>query len=191
MTLFCTKTLEGDQFFQFDEAIEILCASSPLPLLIATLLRLSKKVRRDVWDFLIDPHKCNEAWYHTFCEQLWHYRESCPKDNIPICSLHPLFVIPGQKFVENRYHIAKVLEARNSTLDVLIGAFYWYFPDPILLHPGWEMASKVDANNVFEWYFVACALAMRLDRMIMINALERWKEVPIIPHDTTLYIAYK
>ena len=194
-----TKTIEGDAFFQLDEAIGILCCASPYPLFIATLLQLSKLTRRYVWDFLIDPIKCNQAWYDDFCKELWQHRKSRPTTPCSYFNLHPTFVIGAadDKFTGERYHISKVLihpkqMKLTSVMHVLIGGFYIYSPGSTLSHPGWDVAGSVSTQTAFEWYFVACAFALRIDKMIMVNALTRWQEEgSIVQQDTTLCIAYK
>lgn len=197
MELSLTNTSQGTSFFQLDEAIEILCCSTPSPLFIAILLQLSKLTRRYVWDFLIDPVKCQQVWYDVFCKELWEHREARPTTPCTYFSLHPTFVIITEGNLSGeRYHISKVLVPSKlleltSTMNVLIGGFYAHFPDATLSHPGWDNSSHVSTITAFEWYFVACAFALRIDRMIMANALTRWQETPIVPQDTTLFIAYK
>ena len=199
------KTIEGESFFKLDEAIEILCCSSPHPAFIATLIQLSKVTRRYVWDFLIDQDKCTQLWYDEFSKQLWSYKDLRPLREVTYFNLHPVFVIGKGKFQSDRYHIGKVLvkpplwwmnNGEKITLatvegDVLVGGCYSYFPDAKISYPGWDLMTRIKWETLFEWYFVACALTLRIDRMVTQNALNRWKEDPITPHDTTLYIAYK
>lgn len=40
----------------------------------------------------------------------------------------------------------------------------------------------------FDWYFVACALSIRTDKMILFNALRRHDGDHIVPMDATLCI---
>lgn len=184
-------------FFEIEDAIEILCSSNAhSPAFIALLLQLSKRVRRKVWHFLTDHNKCTPLWHKDFCAALWLFREKRPNVSVSYCNMHPVFVVPvPNSYKENwhkeeRYHIGKVLidRRRKVSADMMIGGFYTYIMDTELRFPGWEMSHDVPLSSVFEWYFVASALAICIDRMVLHNALVRWKDAPIVPNDKTLYI---
>ena len=180
--------LLGKLFFQLDEAVEMLMASSS-PLFIATLLQLSKKIRLHVWQFLIDYDKCNFKWVDDFSAALWKYRKKRPKHEVTYYNLHPCFMISNQ-FKPKVYHIAKILIdcTKTELTDVLVGGNYAYIKGTTESYPGWEVEHNIELYTLFEWYFVACALSIRIDKMVLHNALNRYKDVPMIPHDETLCI---
>lgn len=183
--------LSGKRFFQLDESIEILCRSSPDAKWIATLLQLSKKTRRQIWDYLTDPNKCLQAWCDELCTSLWQYRENQPTYPVSYCSLHPVFIPRARNFTEERYYLARVIIKGNEIsqkIDVLIGGFFSHGDNPKFSHPSWECAPNIETMTLFEWYIVAHALAIRMDTMIMSNAKELRDGVPVFPNDTTLYL---
>lgn len=185
----------SSDFFRNDDAVEILCSSNTSPPLIALLLQLSKKVRYKVWLFLIDHNKCTYLWHEEFCQELWKFSENRFSGAVTYANLHPVFVKPSDsdKFIDDkeRYYVGKVLVDLSISLfaDVLIGSLYKYIPDTKNYHPGWEVSYNVELSTVFEWYFVACALAINIDRRVLHNALIRWRDEPLVLHDKTLFIA--
>ena len=178
-------TTSGQQFFKLNESIDMLCSASPSPHLIATLLQVSKKIRHDIWDFLTDHNKPS-LWLNEFCQGLWQYRDR-PKEIFQYCNLHPIFI---KQEAQDTYYIGKIIcdkSKKENNVDVLVGGYYKY-NDVDLYFPGWEIANHIKYDKLFNWYFVACAIALRIDRMIMFNALNRWKAGGIVPDDKYLYI---
>lgn len=181
----------GKVFFQLEESIEILCRSSPDAKWIATLLRLSKKTRRQVWDYLTDPGKCSQEWCDNLCASLWQYREKHPTYPISYRSLHPAFIPRARDFTTERYYLARLILKGNELqrrVDVLLGGFFSHGDNPKCSHPSWECAPNIETKTLFEWYIVAHALAIRMDTMIMSNARELRDGIPVFPNDTTLYL---
>jgi len=186
--LLTTTTPQGVAFFELEEAVELLCHSCPSPPLVATLLRLSKKTRRQVWDFLSVPHNRTMKWIEDFCGALWHYRELRPKISVEYFDLHPTFIPPTSRFPDPAYSVGKFLvdATRVKHGDALIaGSFRYHRREQNL--PNWAMARNAEMNMFFEWYFVASALALAVDRIVVHNSMTRRLHGEInVPHDAHL-----
>ena len=181
---------DAASFFYMEEAVEMLCVASPSPIFIALLLRLSKKTRRRVWQYLIDTEKCATSWCDEFYRQLWQHKALRPTLGVDYRNLHPIFVDVGDRLKNESYSLGKILikKMHVKCLDVLVSAFFTYCPDTTIAYPGWETVRGLDITEFFDWYFVACALSIRTDKMILFNALRRHDGDPIVPMDATLCI---
>ena len=186
------QTDQGIKFFGMAESIEMICVSSPSPILLTTLLKISKRTRKLIWNYLIDYNQCTKAWCDIFLKELYEIRIMRPKNNVVYNSLHPTFVVPKVRFSSDNYYIGKIVinkyKIEFGEADVLIGEYYSHDVRDELSYPGWELDINLKISDFFEWYFVALALSIRLDRMIIYNDLRRGLDGGIVQHDTTLYI---
>lgn len=190
-----TKSVGCDAFFYMNESMEILLVSNPFPSFVATLLQLSKLVRRNTWDFLTSTTTCTHEWSINFLQNLYKYKQKRPPCTDNYWSLHPIFVYTPERFPTNtipQYYIGQLIMNINDerVRRVLVGEFYTY-KNKEISWPGWEISNNLLEPNCFDWYFVAAAFALRMNKMIVHNASCRWTEEPIIPNDAELFIAYK
>lgn len=177
----------GRDFFKLKESIEMLLVL-PCPKLVAKLLQLSKTTRYLIWQFFVNYNMCKDKWLDLFLKNLWLYKNSSPRIPVETNNLYPTFVIPGDKrnMTPNKYYLCKMLHSKEIlTINVLIGEFFLYFKESKISVPGWEMCNDIPTLELFEWYFIASALTIRLDKMIVLNASLRW-ERPILNKDINL-----
>jgi len=173
----------------------MLCRSLPSPSLVATLLQLSKRTRRMVWQFLSDPDRCTTEWCNAFSTQLWHYRDSRNTQTVTYYSMHPTFFSPVGKYATaESYKLGKILvdtpRACVEETDVLVAGYYHCEPDAKCSWPGWLLVKNAVTADFFEWYVVASALSLRMDRMVVYVGHIRWDGMDIVPNDAALYMAH-
>ena len=184
-------------FAQLDCAVEALCSAVPWPWFIALMLRLSKRTRKEIWQYLSNPDKLAVAWVDTFCRRLWLHHDRRPQGQFTFCNMHPCFYRASERIKESAgptYSVCKLLVGPREIVDrglchALVGGFFARIPDDACGCPGWEMASNCIANEIFEWYFVASAIAQCFDRAYVRRAQDRWGDLPIVPHDKFLFCA--
>lgn len=182
------------EFFNLDESIGILCSSLASPQLIATLLQLSKCTRLKLWKFLTDPNRCNYEWRKEFYEQLYKYQDKHPSLEITYWNNHPCFISSVSKvLLTNMYHLCNIIifedSVNNGKVDVAVACYQFCFDKGKIAYPGWRCIRNVPTSNVFQWYFVAQALTLCMNKMIVINAQTRYdSEEPIVSNDIELFI---
>lgn len=156
-------------FFNLDECIDILCLPVPSPCFVAKLLQLSKRIRFQLWKFLVEPEKGDYEWVHEFCHALWRHKNK--RNCLPVphdYAGYPLFVSP--KFDNDRdcftsYFVAKKLYGAISSYLVAKRVITENEPpyDVILER---EHYQRMDRHRCFNWFIVARALNIRVDAII-------------------------
>lgn len=184
-------------FFALDESIGILCSSLASPQLIATLLQLSKCTRRKLWKFLTDPKRSNFAWREEFYKRLYKYHKKRPSMELRYWSGHPCFIESVYKdFSTDAYHLCNILLFANTNgyngglVDVAISCYQTCFDGGKYAFPSWKCIRNVSTtDNIFQWYFVAQALTLCMNKEIVVNAQTRYdSEEPIVSNDIELFI---
>lgn len=185
----------GIVFFELEESVEVLCLSSPSPVLIAILIQLSKRTRRLVWNFLVNPEMGGFDWCIEFCAELYKYHEKRPRLPCTMYNGHPNFATldgtkykPEFSYVINKTYIYDELGDGEPAIYVDLMAAL-----PIIYHNKnvnitREIIRKRPAVELFEWYFVACALNLRIDLGVANAGLDRKKGTIIFPQDEMLFI---
>ena len=174
------ETHATDTFFNLGESVEILLRNAPRAMLLASLLQLSKRTRKQAWDFLSDYEKWNAEWLAAFVCNLFLYRTRlrCPR---AVVAQYPVFVLTKQS-----YMIAHFM----TTEYLLIGSMYAYSDRPTdPAYPGWEivkMPSLAGIPLIFDWYIVARALILAWDKRVLEHSLHCWHKDPVWSWDADL-----
>lgn len=159
-------------FFELDECIDILCLHAPSPPCMAKLLQLSKRIRQLVWRFLIDPVKGGYGWTSHFCKGLLPFNTPTINMAGEAVDGYPLFVCTRGTWDRTMYYVAKMIDAGIQPSFVSIGLQFKVYstlckrPIPFL-----DRSTLECYNKRLDWFFVARALNIRLDRMTTINTL--------------------
>lgn len=151
-------------FFQLEEAVGILLGAVPSAVLLARLLQLCKRVRRQAWDFLTDPNKWDVAWLSSLCRELYLYREKRNQNTMAVLAMHPVFME-----TRNGYMLCRAMG--DNTL--LLATVYQGKRDDHR-YPGWQICAAADMNTAFRWCFVARALALGWETRIVNYGRARW-----------------
>ncbi len=186
-------------FFALDTAVCCLLNGQCSVRLVATLLQVSRRFRRQVWDWFRNP--CNYCaprganWLIAFFDELWHY-----KDNHlfvgDVRNMHPLFV----KRSETSLAVAgslpcKMRVARLITYSLPFAQYIvispWFlitFDDLKSGGPAYD-CDQVAASDMFQWYLVADAICSAFDQMIVCNARNKWDpKRPTCDQDKDLFM---
>jgi hypothetical protein len=172
-------TDEGEAFFRHPDSVEILLLSVPSPTLVALLLQLSKETRRSVWDFLSNYHKCKYPFIDAFCEELWSLRERQVSSVEKPPGMHPIFY-PVHVGGQETYRPSK-LSHRYVMLDDSTTQ-----PGTALLLSQWRIHAAENTELTFDWYFVAHALILREESLILHNQKRCRLGDPSTLHDLDL-----
>lgn len=169
----------GTEFFCLDEAIEILLSHVTSVRFLAQLIQLSKRVRRQVWNFLSDPEKWTTAWLSQFCGDLYQYRERHNYDTLEMWPLDPIF---WQS--RNGYCLGRV---QNNESLMLATVYHIREGRDTFSYPGWEIAPlPKPITLLFNWYFVARALVLGWDTRILNHNRHCWHQQNVPSRDADL-----
>ena len=158
-----------------DECIEILCASVPSPPFIATLLQMSKRIRRLLWRFLIDPAKCDYDWTYTLCMNLAPHHTPSFKMTAGIMDGYPLFMCSLGKKTKT-YKNYSVTKVSTTGIKIYFSRCRAFCVDKTFCD---NYESAVDRESIssrrtmryLDWFFVARALNINMDRLISQHTL--------------------
>ena len=182
-----------DAFFALDECVDILLSTVCCPLLVATLLRLCKRLRRGVWQTMADPRLCPLRWVRQFLKRLWSALQS-PEMHMSVGSrmvCTPVFMAPCKHSKSDRFYVGQVgtvywrgareafcaladdTETSDEDSDATVVehrgasdlvAYMKYEGDHAIVH--WQ---PVCCNDIalFRWVYVARALRDNIDRRIV------------------------
>ena len=172
----------GEQFFMLPEAVQLLLSAAPCPLLVARLIRLSKALRRRVWDFLCDPEMGGVEWVNKLARSLaaWCTPSRRIESCIPVN--YPVFVL-----TEGRVILCRISQYGNGSIRGMS-----YFGAAVIPRCsamwGVEDISGTDSFTVLHWYFVASACAQRFDALLLQDAKRRRDGFLTRPEDLDLFI---
>lgn len=181
----------GSKFFNLDESVECLC-SVPSPIVVSKLLQISKRTRRLVWNFLIEPKKGHFDWITYFCEELSLFHPKRLKIRTTYYNLHPCFIPDINKLYGDTFHVCQALiNTRDyGYTDLLVSLPTYINPEKKELFLHREIFKNSLMSDIFEWYIVACALNIRVDKIMLEENLSKKDGTIIVPHDGTLYITF-
>jgi hypothetical protein len=176
------------EFFALDIAgAALLSAECSVPL-VALLLQLSKRFRRQVWDFFRESSRYHLPatldWLRAFHDELACYKDKQRMPAKKVYNLYPCFVPPSKESQENnptqsKMRVAKLvsqsLPGHSTQCIVLRPGFYNRSGDEgnKNAHPAYD-CDCVSISSLFEWYLVADAICAAFDYMIHSNNTEKW-----------------
>ena len=167
-------------FFRWDESAEMLLASNPCPVLVARLLRLSRRVRNLVWRFL-SGHADAEGldWVNQFARNM---ADLLDRDGLPrvisdqVYAMHPIFVSPKVPVVVPLLLCRIVLAfTPDGACNAGIMCMTTRTPDksqPHKRHYLWNAHQMFESDRYFDWYIVARAISIRFDKLILTSDIE-------------------
>ena len=133
-------------------------------------------------------------WLEEFGKQLYTYHEKRPSLEVNYWNNHPCFIPSVSKVLRtDMYHLCNIIafedSSNNGKIDVAVACYQTCFDGGKYSFPGWRCFRNVPTRDVFQWYFVAQALTLRVNKMIVVNAQTRYdSEEPIVSNDTELFI---
>lgn len=119
-------TAQGAAFFQLYDAVEMLLCATASPLLLAQLIRVTKRMRRQAWDYLCSTEKWNLAWLDRFCSALEPFPFVAQHHSVQLA--HPVFLCLYGSFFLARDHTTQDSDYSVLILDeetVPTNTVYW------------------------------------------------------------------
>ena len=183
-------------FSELEEWPKILLRANPSPLFLAKLLRLSKRMRRFIWDFITSRGPWESDWHWNF---LGHLRSLLPvAPTLPrqhFVTMQPFFVAGnGKGWVMDHYFPAKALPTNASGQENWAMLVFGTRPglaamsekEADWLVPNWQLRLDVTPSDCFYWHFVARAFAAWIDTMTFKNSVACRLGTPDMPDDLDL-----
>lgn len=190
-------------YFENDFALDALLDACPWPWLLGCLLRLSKEMRRRLWEWLTDNVKVSHEWVHELGRRLTRYSERKPPSDREYSCLHPVFFLvePALCFPvsddtaavrseKDRYYVAQLLVPRRvvGLQDVLIAdKFRHSAQENGRGSTSWYLLRDRPLHHALHWYFVASALQLCYHRSWLHYAQKR-TSTPVVTHDRALLV---
>jgi hypothetical protein len=175
------------RFFELDECLDILLPAVADPLLVATLLQLSRALRYAVWRILGDPALCGRDWLLVFLQRLWKLVGSSKEvllydgqENLGALNW-PLFLAPCRHDTEATFRLGRGGHAlfADDDEEEEFGQEWddtmWCLPIVAYVTPWdgdqapiwWQPACC--PRRYFQWHYVARALAENVDQAIVLS----------------------
>jgi hypothetical protein len=177
----------GDGF-----ALIAMCLACPCVWLLASLLQLSKRTRRVVWDTLANPQFIRaemSGWPHRLAIDLKSYKHEFVHENpYAIYADGQAAFILYEKYGETRSCFCKVLGSGKAVLIPTIFLRAGTGGGDGDIYTAWELYYMHDHYNLISWYPVASALALLWDRICLEHA-QKSVTLPLIDADCNLFMA--
>lgn len=148
-------TEAGAAFFQLDDVVDMFMQATASPLLLATVIRLSKTLRRRAWAFLCNTGKWNMQWLQTFMRNLNDQSRFGYVEELSVPCMSPVFL-----GAYNAVYFCRILPTQWFDGQTLRALTLVAEKDAEF---GWK-ESHFDFCRRVEFDFAAQAIALSLER---------------------------